>query len=118
MSYTFKNKTPNPHFPTIADVTPQEILENSKELTLIDVREDSEYTGELGHAPGTSLINLSKIPQALATIPKEKTIVFLCRSGSRSAQAASFAKQQGVENVYNMVGGMLLWNQLQLPIEK
>ncbi|MBC7420835.1 MAG: rhodanese-like domain-containing protein [Bdellovibrio sp.] len=118
MSYNFKNKSTNPHFPNISDVPPQEVLDNAKDLTLVDVREDSEYTGELGHAAGTTLINLSKIPQSLASLPKDKPIVFLCRSGGRSAQAASFAKQQGVDNVFNMLGGMLLWNQLQLPTEK
>ncbi len=118
MPYTFKNKSPNPHFSNVSDVVPQEVLEHANELTLIDVREDSEYTGELGHAAGTILINLSKIPQSLADLPKDKSIVFLCRSGGRSAQAASYAQQQGFDNVYNMVGGMLLWNQMQLPIKK
>ncbi len=118
MSYNFKNKSPNPHFPNVSDVAPQEILENAQELTLVDVRENSEYTGELGHIAGTQLVILSTLPQNLAALPKEKPIVFVCRSGGRSAQAAAFAKQQGVDNVFNMMGGMLLWNQLQLPTEK
>ncbi len=118
MSYKFKNKSPNPHFPSVSDVSPQEVLENATELHLIDVRETSEYTGELGHIAGTKLIVLSTLPQNLASLSKDKTTVFICRSGGRSAQASALAKQQGFENVYNMTGGMLLWNQLQLPVEK
>lgn len=118
MMYTFKSKTPNPNFPQIFDVSPQEVLDSAKELTLIDVRETSEYNAELGHIAGTKLIILSTIPQNLALLPKDKTIVFICRSGARSSQAASFAKSQGFDNIYNMQGGMLLWNQLQFPIEK
>ncbi len=118
MSYTFKNKSVNPHFTNVADVAPQEVFEHIPELTLIDVRENSEYVGELGHIKGTQLIVLSTIPQNLSSIPREKPIVFVCRSGARSAQAANFAKQQGFDAVYNMTGGMLLWNQMQLPTEK
>lgn len=118
MAYTFKNKTSNPKFPEVFDVSPQEVLDNAKNLTLIDVREVSEYSGELGHAPGSKLIVLSTIPQNLKSIPTDKPIVFICRSGGRSAQAASFAKDNGTTDVYNMQGGMILWNQLQLPTEK
>ena len=118
MTYNFKNKLPNPHFTDLFDVTPQEVLENTKDLTLIDVREVSEYTGELGHAAGTQLIVLSTLPEKLKTIPTDKPVVFICRSGGRSSQAASFAKANGLTDVYNMQGGMLLWNQLLLPTEK
>lgn len=117
MSYAFKNKQTNPYFPEISDVNPQEVFEHAKELELIDVREESEYTGELGHVAGTKLIVLSTIPDNLKTLPKDKTIVFICRSGGRSAQASAFAKKEGFTDVYNMQGGMLLWNQLQLPTE-
>ena len=116
--YEFKNKTKNSNFADVFDVPPQEVLENASELTLIDVREIHEYTGELGHAAGTKLIVLSTLPQNIANVAKDKPIVFICRSGGRSGQATAFAKQQGFTNVYNMAGGMLLWNQLQQPIEK
>ncbi len=118
MSYVFKNKQANPHFPDVFDVTPQEVLENSKSLTLIDVREVPEFTGELGHVAGSQLVVLSSIPEKLKTLPTEKSVVFICRSGGRSSQAASFAKANGLSEVFNMQGGMLLWNKLQLPTEK
>ena len=118
MTYEFKIKTANPHFPQIEDVTPQEVLNATTELKLVDVREVSEYTGELGHAPATELVVLSTLPEKINALPKDRSIVFICRSGGRSAQAAAFAKSQGFTDVYNMIGGMLLWNQLQLPTEK
>ena len=118
MTYDFKIKSSNPNFPQIEDVTPQEVLEASKELKLIDVREVSEYTGVLGHVPNTELMVLSALPNKINTLPKDIPIVFICRSGGRSAQATAFAKSEGFTQVYNMMGGMLLWNQLQLPTEK
>lgn len=118
MSYEFKIKSTNPSFQHIEDVTPQEVLEATKELKLIDVRELSEYTGELGHIHNAELLVLSTLPAKIKSLPKDKPIVFICRSGGRSAQAAAFAKSEGLKQVYNMIGGMLLWNQLQLPTEK
>ena len=118
MSYEFKTKSINPYFPDIDDVTPQEVLDASPNLKLVDVREVAEYTGELGHAPQTELVVLSTLPEKLNSLPKDKTIVFICRSGARSAQAAAYAKSQGYKQGHNMLGGMLLWNQLQLPTEK
>ena len=118
MSITFQTKSPNPQFNDVTDVAPQEVLENASQLTLIDVRETSEYVGELGHVKGTQLVVLSTLPQQINTLPQNKPIIFICRSGGRSAQATAFAKSNGFKDVYNMKGGMLLWNQLLLPTEK
>lgn len=117
MPYEFKNKTTNPFFSNIEDVTPQDVLTGAANLTLVDVRELAEYTGELGHAPRAEHIVLSTLPTKIKSLPRDKTIVFICRSGARSAQAAAFAKSEGINSVYNMKGGMLLWNQLKLPTE-
>ena len=118
MSYEFKNKQTNPYFPEVTDVEPLEVKENASSLELIDVREESEFVGELGHIAGAKLVVLSSIPEKVKSLPKDKTIVFVCRSGGRSAQAASFARNEGFTDVYNMQGGMLLWNKLNLPTEK
>lgn len=123
MSYEFKTRSVNPYFPEIEDVTPQEVftcaVQNREPgVRLIDVREVSEFSGELGHAPQSELMVLSTLPEKLKSLPQEEVIVFICRSGGRSAQAAAFARQQGYPRVHNMLGGMLLWNQLQLPTEK
>lgn len=118
MYYEFKTKSTNPSFPGIEDVTPQEVLDATKNLALIDVREPSEFTGELGHVPNSELLVLSTLPEKINTLSKDKTIVFICRSGGRSAHATALAKSAGFTYVYNMIGGMLLWNQLQLPVEK
>lgn len=117
MFYEFKNAKPNPYLPDVLDVSPEEVYKNSTELYLVDVREDSEFTGELGHAPKATLVNLAKVPESLSSFPRDKTIIFICRSGGRSSRAAQLAKLQGFSHVYNMEGGMLLWNDLELPTE-
>ncbi|MGE4130194.1 MAG: rhodanese-like domain-containing protein [Bdellovibrionales bacterium] len=50
-------------------------------------------------------------------MPKDKTVVFVCRSGARSGRATAFAFEQGFKYVYNMKGGMIRWNELNLEVE-
>ncbi|BEV69878.1 rhodanese-like domain-containing protein [Bdellovibrio bacteriovorus] len=114
----FTSKTENPHFEGIYDIGPAELLQNKANVVMIDVRQPEEYVGELGHVEGSSLMVLDTLPEQLGTLPKDKTVVFICRSGGRSAKATAFAKMNGFEEVYNMQGGMLLWNDLQLPVTK
>lgn len=114
----FTKYTANPQFPEVLDVDPQEVLKNTANLALIDVRRPDEFTGELGHVPGSQLLTLDQLPGALGTLPKDKVIVFICRSGGRSAQATAFALENGFTDVYNMKGGMLLWNEYGLTTEK
>ncbi|WP_235046184.1 rhodanese-like domain-containing protein [Bdellovibrio bacteriovorus] len=114
----FTSKTENPHFEGIYDIGPAELQQNMANVVMIDVRQPDEYVGELGHVEGSSLMVLDTLPEQLGTLPKDKTVVFICRSGGRSAKATAFAKMNGFEEVYNMQGGMLLWNDLQLPVTK
>ncbi|WP_374034194.1 rhodanese-like domain-containing protein [Bdellovibrio bacteriovorus] len=114
----FTSKTENPHFEGIYDIGPAELLQNKANVVMVDVRQPEEYIGELGHVEGSSLMVLDTLPEQLGTLPKDKTVVFICRSGGRSAKATAFAKMNGFEEVYNMQGGMLLWNDLQLPVTK
>lgn len=113
----FDNKIANSNYPGVTDVTPQEVLDKKNDLCLIDVRRPDEWEGELGHVAGSELLTLDFLPQKIAELPREKTIVFICRSGNRSGQAAQFAQENGFDSVYNMQGGMLLWNELKLDTE-
>lgn len=117
-SVQFRTKQRNPENPGVEDVDPKEVWEQKSHVELIDVRRPDEFTGELGHVPGSQLMVLDTLPQRLLELPKDKTVVFICRSGSRSGRAAAFAKQNGFDDVYNMKGGMLLWNDLNLTVER
>ncbi|MFN7905968.1 MAG: rhodanese-like domain-containing protein [Pseudobdellovibrionaceae bacterium] len=112
----FKTKKQNPHFENVMDVHPEEVSETAATLQIIDVRQPDEYTGELGHINDSELLVLDTLPEKLNRLSKSKTVVFVCRSGGRSARAADFAFHQGFTDVYNMEGGMLFWNQLGLPL--
>lgn len=113
----FRSKMNNPDVPGVEDIDPKELWEQKNGVELVDVRRPDEYTGELGHVPGSQHIVLDNLPQQINELPKDRTIVFICRSGARSGRATAFAHEQGFTSVFNMKGGMLLWNQLGLPVE-
>jgi hydroxyacylglutathione hydrolase len=116
---TFTSRTKNPEFEGIYDISPEELARcQAGDVAMIDVREPEEYVGELGHIAEATLIPLATIPDKIASIPKDKPVVFVCKGGGRSARATAYAHSLGFEQVYNMKGGMLLWNSLGLPVVK
>ena len=96
------------------EVEPEEVWNHRKDLLIVDVRSQDEFLGELGHVPGSKLMVLDELPQTIFTLPKDKPVVFVCRSGSRSGHATLLATENGFDEVYNMMGGMILWNQENL----
>jgi rhodanese-related sulfurtransferase len=105
----FSSKTTNPYMPDVDDVTPDELHEKIREVCVVDVRRPDEWVGEYGHIAEAELMTLNTLPDAIERLPKTQTIVFVCRSGNRSAQATAFAKQNGFTSVYNLRGGMIEW---------
>jgi sulfur dioxygenase len=87
---------------------------------LIDVREPSEYRGELGHVAGSVLIPLRELAARVAELEphRGRRVVAVCRSGVRSTTAAAILYGLGFERVYNLKDGMVDWNDRKLPIER
>jgi SulP family sulfate permease len=81
---------------------------------LVDVREESEY--DHGHIPNTRLIPLRMIRDNGRQLPRDRPVIFVCRSGRRSIRAASIMQDLGYSNVYNLKGGMLAWEAAGYPI--
>jgi len=53
----------------------------------------------------------------IATLDKEKPVMVYCKSGGRSAKAASILKENGFKQVYDLDGGMIGWNDANKPVE-
>src|SRR5262249_5007458 len=58
---------------------------------LLDVREDDEYRGELGHIHGCRLIPLKQLAQRAGELDdlRNRELVVICRAGVRSSTAAA-----------------------------
>ena len=82
---------------------------------LLDVRESVEY--QAAHAPAAKLISLGVLPRRLKELPKEREILVICASGSRSAQAAELLAKEGFQ-VTNVSGGMSAWQRAGLRTVK
>ncbi len=113
----FSSQKPNPDYPGVLDISPEDLKNLKGQVQLVDVRRPDEFTGELGHIPGSELIVLDTLPENMDRLDKEKPIVFICRSGARSARASLLAKEYGLTETYNMWGGMLEWNRLGFEVE-
>lgn len=88
-------------------------------IKIIDVRGSDEYNNELGHIPNSHLSTLgTQLDEELNQTDKSMEIIFVCRSGKRSAEATQLAINKGFQNVSNLQGGMIRWNELQFPIER
>jgi glyoxylase-like metal-dependent hydrolase (beta-lactamase superfamily II)/rhodanese-related sulfurtransferase len=87
---------------------------------ILDVREEDEYRGELGHLHASRLIPLKTLSSKAAELEpfKNAEIVAVCRAGIRSSTAAAILTALGFEHVSNLKGGMLEWNEAGLPIER
>ena len=90
--------------------TLQNKLEN-EEITLLDVRESSEYEG--GHIEGAVNAPLSSLDANQLPYPKDEPIYVICRSGNRSAQAASQLQDAGYTEIYDVSGGMIAWQSIE-----
>jgi len=84
------------------------------EIELIDVRRGYEH--EAGHIAGSRNIEMNDLTAQSDSIPKDRTVVFYCRGGSRSAMAAEAFSQAGFD-AHNMTGGIAAWAEQGLPLE-
>ena len=92
------------------DVTPTEYLDSlagRPDTLLLDVREDWEVA--IATLPGATHIPMGQIPDRLAELPRDATIVVYCKAGSRSATVARYLEDRGFARVVNLAGGVLAW---------
>ena len=108
----------------------QKLLEqteiNSQELTsllearekgdvdflLVDVREQYEY--DAGHIKGVDLLkptsSFQTWAQEMFDENQDKTIIFTCRTGSRSGQVQNVFRSNGHNNAINHYGGIVTYS--------
>ena len=87
-------------------------------VQLVDVRTPMEYAE--GHLPGAMLIDVKDstfLPKAKATLSQDHPVAVYCRSGRRSATAASQLVKAGFE-VFNLKGGILAWQAEEREVVK
>lgn len=110
-------KDPREPFTRISVTEAKEKLDKG-EAVMVDVREPHEYAEV--HARGVRLIPVNSVMGEVKQIRDYaggKDVLFICKSGQRSALAAEFATAAGLEDLplYNVEGGTLAWVEAGLP---
>ncbi len=83
---------------------------------MLDVRERDEFMAV--RIEGSLLIPMSQLGVRLQDIPKDRPIVVLCATGSRSMNAAGYLLAAGWEDVGSMAGGIATWERMGLPVRR
>ena len=90
-------------------------LMQKRVVRLLDVRTDAEIAQ--GKIPRGEPMPLHLIPLRMGELDKRAAMVFYCRSGGRSAQAAAFFAGNGFVDVYNLQGGIIAWVNAGFPVQ-
>ncbi|MEI6190410.1 MAG: rhodanese-like domain-containing protein [Chitinophagia bacterium] len=86
-------------------------LDAGEKINLLDVREPHEHAafnigGQLLPLGLVQALQIDEIEHL-----KDEVVYIYCRSGNRSGQACMMLEPYGFTNVYNVVGGMLAWQE-------
>ena len=106
----------NPHVEPFSRISPREARQLAEQgAALIDVREPEEF--QEAHAAGARLVPVNTIFTDPSLVPAEGDVVFICKSGRRSAMAAEMAAASGraVGELYSVEGGTDAWLEAGLP---
>ncbi len=81
---------------------------NAKEaLVVLDIRTPAEFGVFTSSVPGTMLLPINELfsKNNLNRIPKDRTVVVVCKSGTRATAAGTALRHIGFDNVYILKGG-------------
>lgn len=89
---------------------------NDTDAVILDVRTPEEF--EEGYIKGAiqmDILNPGEFMQKAQELDASKNYYVYCRAGGRSAQACAVLKSLGINETYNLMGGITDWDG---PVEK
>ena len=94
------------------------LLMNREKAHIVDVRSPEEFA--TGHLIGAKNIPRDKLQAYLvkSISDKKRPLILVCASGMRSQKAVGVAKAQGFEQAHSLGGGLKIWQDANLPLEK
>ena len=96
------------------DVREAAALIERGEAVALDVREPSEW--HAGRMRGAKHVPMGELGARTSELPRDTTIVAVCRSGNRSDFVTHALRDAGFR-AENLEGGMLAWVRAGLPVE-
>jgi rhodanese-related sulfurtransferase len=80
---------------------------------VLDVREEDEWAA--GHVPESLHVPMAALGARAGELPSDRTIVVVCRTGSRSFAVGEALLRAGYDAV-NLAGGLAAWLADDLPL--
>jgi molybdopterin/thiamine biosynthesis adenylyltransferase/rhodanese-related sulfurtransferase len=102
----------------IEEITPAQAASEIEAggIALVDTREPHEY--EEAHIDGGRLVPPGILRDEISSVVPDHSqrVLLYCRSGNRSGKAAQEMAELGYEDVANVAGGILAWQEEGLPV--
>ena len=112
-----KKRIESQQFSYAGALTPEEafeIIQKNSQAVLVDVRTKAELD-LVGRVPNATHIEWASYPGMVANpnfsaqfqsiVPQDACVIFMCRTGGRSHNAANVAASLGYKNAFNMLEG-------------
>ncbi|MBF0110411.1 MAG: rhodanese-like domain-containing protein [Magnetococcales bacterium] len=110
------------HYYRIGSINVHELskrLASAPPLILIDVRTPAEFAlGHIREARSYPLGGLDAKVEEVKKATRDKDVAVICRSGNRSLMGSVTLKRHGIQNVYNVAGGMIHWEGQGYPVKR
>ena len=87
---------------------PEDYPDCADQVTILDTRTQAEY--DAWHIPEAVLIPYTELRERLDEVPRDKPVYTYCRSGFRSYIAYCVLKQNGLDDVAFLSGGMMTYH--------
>jgi rhodanese-related sulfurtransferase len=85
------------------------VSEQGRAVLIIDLRDDADVVGPLGHIPGAWRLDAAELPRLARELPPIQPIVLVSRTGERAGTGAQYLEMLGMRMVAALEGGMLAW---------
>ena len=86
----------------------KEMIDSNPMVKVIDVREQWEF--DKCHIENSVHIPMGKIPDSINHFEDSNEYVIVCHHGIRSRTVALYLEKNGVDNLYNLTGGLDKWS--------
>jgi rhodanese-related sulfurtransferase len=93
-------------------------LINHEDALVVDIRTEGEFRE--GHIVNAVHVTPKTVSEQSDKLDKYRSrpMIVACRSGHQSASVAAKLRKRGFEQVHNLQGGMLAWENASLPVSK
>ncbi|HEV8580693.1 MAG TPA: rhodanese-like domain-containing protein [Thermoanaerobaculia bacterium] len=107
----FRGSAKRPPYKKLSPPIAYEIMRDSPEMLILDLRTPQEYNGETGHLRRSQNIPLERLPFRLLEISafRDETILVYCRADDCGQKGMAILIASGFENAILMDGGVDAW---------